>query len=140
MSILFLTAMLASPQPAHASPLTPCAPAETTRASIDEIMAGGDAWLGRCVQVRGVTAGRILMAAPGSSSRIGVDNAHALGIGLTGHNEIAVTLVGRIDSCGRRLRQAEAEMARSGDIIMLGGYCHYSSGPVLVASEGSADR
>lgn len=140
MSILLLAIALASPPPANAGLLTPCAPAETAEATVAEIVAAGESWQGRCVRVGGVTAGRMLRHAAGSPEQIGVDNFQALGIGMQADREIGVTLVGRLDSCARRSREARAEMERTNAIIMLGGACHYMSGPVLVASEGTALR
>lgn len=140
MSILFSFAFLAASQPATASLLTPCAPAATANTTVAEIVAAGETWHGRCVRVRGVTAGRILKHDADSAERIGVDNFHALGIGTLQDRESAVVLVGRLDSCARRSREARAEMERTNAIIMLSGACHYLSGPVLVASEGAALR
>lgn len=116
---------------------TSCAAAETARVTVTEIVDAGETWFGRCVQVTGVTAGRLLSAEAGSPLRIGLDNSEALNIGLPGNEDVRVTLIGRIDSCDRRQRILQGEMAQNCNVFLLSsGACHYIRGPILVASEG----
>ena len=136
MSMLFFVLFAASPAALPADLRTPCSAAETAQVSVAEIIDAGETWFGRCVQVSGVTAGRLLKPAAGSLLQIGLDNSEALNVGLPANEDVRVTLIGRVDSCDRRQREVQAEMARTRDIILLSGACHYVRGPILVASEG----
>ena len=130
--------------PPHEIPLAaffaPCTQQETRSATVAEIAAAGEEWLQRCVTVSGRTSGRVLQAAD-SQDAMGLDNSEVLGIDFATEDDVAVTVTGRIDSCGRRERALEERRRRVPNAIILhAGYCHHRGGSVLVASQGSRTR
>jgi hypothetical protein len=136
MLIAALTLAAMPPEPSLRHLLSPCIPEETRRATVEEIIASGEAWLGRCVRVTGRTAGKLLHAPADPSRMIGLDNSDALGLSLPANADVTVTVTGRLDSCARRRRAADADMRRTGSIILLAGGCHVRGAPVLVATAG----
>lgn len=127
--------------------LMPCAPGEATATTLQAIIDAPERWLDRCVTVEARTSGRVLYARDGqdgeNADRVGLDNAEAIGLRLARDRDVRVTVTGRVDSCRRRAELVRRET--SGDrgrnfIVLLSGYCHYASGPVLVAWSGQVHR
>lgn len=129
--------LLAVPSPF----LAPCGPNEAEPATIEQIVAAGEAWLQQCVTVSGRTSGRILSTTADRAPAIGLDNGEVLGIDFRMEDDVPVTVTGRIDSCERRGRAIQEEQRRNPDVVILhAGFCHYRGGIVLVASRGHRRR
>lgn len=143
-----------------------CTAATATVTTVERIASRPSRWLGRCVQVSGALQYSSLFSGvrgfyrsnvrdPGSATLEG-DLRHRIGVygDLPWPEKLeSWTVVGRVDSCERRGREAQREARRinrhhqaSGSgmvyVFFLSGYCHYFPGAVLEASEFSrgADR
>lgn len=137
-AFLLLLAGSATAAPARAPDCTLRNSAPTT---VLAIAGNPDAWIGRCVAVRGVTAGLGLvedvdglytpvreLLDPSSNGRlIGLDRAR--GVRTPGPYRRALVM-GRVQDCETIRRIADAQQG-PGELVVVLGYCHYYNGAYL---------
>jgi hypothetical protein len=151
LTALAAAAAIAPPEPA-------CTAATATPVDVQAIGRNPESYVGRCVSVAGISMhnaiydgieGYYLSQRRG---RRGYYPARNLGhrLGLYWDEDLPkdfeqfrrLTVTGRVDTCERKARALKAkedkltrERAAAGDgdilILMLGGYCHYTGGPVI---------
>jgi hypothetical protein len=111
-----------------------CTSARAEPASITAVQKDYPAWAGHCVRLRGIAFDRALLidreAMLESRDDFGKQLQRSLVI-LPGsiwrkRGPLLVEIVGTIGSCKTANDWADAEEQRSGEIIMIGGYCHTS--------------
>jgi hypothetical protein len=109
-----------------------------SRVKLESLTRGGEKWIGRCVKVDGVWAGRALFLNAGDLSRARYPQSdEKLGprrVGLYLPDELrerapvhgrSATAVGVVGDCETLSRGA----------LMVMGYCHYTDGPYIAVSE-----
>lgn len=113
-----------------------CRPSTAINTQIETIQADIDAWIGRCVRVRGMLLGRVLynrreaILDPVSMFREDAPTS----VVILSHRDLSlpetaawVEIVGRVGSCVIAYEQARVEMADNPDfIVWVAGYCHTS--------------
>jgi hypothetical protein len=140
-------ASLAQPASAQANSARPACTADTAEATtIADIITAGPAAMGRCVSVEGLAIGSQLHAdnlaryrqrrAYGDPSSTGAIIGLYRG-NLGGDQTARARIVGRVENCAALLAAAQAASGPN-DIVMMGGYCHYFSGPVVTATSVTA--
>lgn len=141
LSLALPAAFLLSSAPVAAAeakkPEPACAAANSPKMTIGEVIALGDAAIGRCVTVEGWALGFYLQAdneARYRQQRVYNDySTTGAVLGLYGRNRGAdpsiIRATGRIDSC----KAVYDRIIAAGDIPFLGGFCHYSHGFVISA-------
>ncbi len=155
--IIWLAAMLGVPP--GAADVPHCSVATAERATVGEIQRRPDRFLGRCVTVRGPTDGMSVYASEGARARARrllrvrgtptePDPRQRLGIytefaGSDPGPDARWAITGIVDDCEAMYERAQAEAKRKAVaetqeedafvVIMMTGYCHYLSGPVIHA-------
>ncbi|MEZ5986580.1 MAG: hypothetical protein R3B94_11580 [Hyphomonas sp.] len=105
-----------------------------------DLLADPDAAMGECISVEGIVHGNALFLRKSDARRKSSTWVNALAerrVGLYGQEASMesvfeadmkrVRLVGSISDC---------DSLHSSDAIMLMGYCHYTTGPILLLAEG----
>ncbi len=141
--ILLLACLFAAPSAASAKEAnawdTLCTSASATATTIKTITLDYHRWTGRCVRLSGILAGRYLLddrkavLEPGSANS--GEAKHTILLFAETRRDMAplpkgrpmtIEVIGKVGSCADA-HAAVAQMSRdSGDIVMVGGYCHTS--------------
>lgn len=124
---------------AEAKKPEPACAADSPKMTIGEVIALGDAAIGRCVTVEGWALGFYLQAdneARYRQQRVYNDySTTGAVLGLYGRNRGAdpgiIRATGRIDSC----KAVYDRIIAAGEIPFLGGFCHYYHGYVINAGQ-----
>lgn len=161
LSALMLQAVSAPPEAPSPNAEPPCTPQNADRTEVTAITQSPLDFLGRCVTVSGPASGISLYSgveglyltqrfgpdgnipSAGLRHRIGVyaeDNAIRLA-SRAWRGPATLTVTGRVDTCEAMKARAEQAARAAGQIpiIMMGGYCHYHSGPVVRAASHEVD-
>jgi hypothetical protein len=130
---------IATARPASAAaarPPAPCSASGAASPSIAEVQKRFELWVGRCVRLRGIVAGRRLYADRAALTEpLRPDESAPAGSiviypkpGLSPPARAApVELVGRIGSCAdAHAAVAQMQAEHPDDILMVSGYCHTS--------------
>lgn len=145
--------LLASLQPVTADP-SGCTAQRAQRVTVEQIARRPERYYGRCVTVSGPVGTTAIYSGvegiylahrsstghtsgpPASLHRIGLyARNNAIRARQTGRPPERMTVTGIVDSCERM--EARADVSRGPDDvlpILLGGYCHWTNGPVVSAA------
>lgn len=128
--------LLASATEAPAERVDTCSAAHATAASIEELHADFDSWSGRCVTLRGIVFQGQLYADRNAilDQEIGEKMTRSIPLYREAHRRrpikpgAAMAITGRLGNCADMHEYVRAEMeANSQVVVMVTGYCHYSS-------------
>ena len=137
--LAFFVAYLLAFAPVRSAPPrapAPCTASRSESPAIARIQADPDAWIGRCVRLRGIAAaGRLYADRPALAETLRPSGKPATGSIVIypvravprPARAASVELVGRIGSCAYAHAAMEGLRAEQPDqILMVGGYCHTS--------------